>query len=160
MKASEVPEKIYLQENTTTDCYGEWWPEWFEARAKDSDIEYTRTDAFIEKALKWYCRDCECNDNCPANHKCAFRDFFEKYLRGNEKALPPKAEYALDSEGFTTKNYNYRYRHFIRRMNDTFIEKAAEWFRTHWRDYVGIDKDNVIHFGLWENDFKKYMKGE
>lgn len=48
----KVPEKIYLQENTTTDCYGEFWPEWFEARAKDSDIEYTRTDAFIEKAVK------------------------------------------------------------------------------------------------------------
>lgn len=46
----EAPEKIYLQENTTTDCYDEFWPEWFEARAKDSDIEYTRTDAFIEKA--------------------------------------------------------------------------------------------------------------
>jgi len=46
----EAPENIYLQENTTTDCYDEFWPEWFEARAKDSDIEYTRTDAFIEKA--------------------------------------------------------------------------------------------------------------
>ena len=46
----EAPEKIYLQENTTTDCYGEFWAEWFEARVKDTDIEYTRTDAFIEKA--------------------------------------------------------------------------------------------------------------
>ena len=52
MKANEAPEKIYLQENTTTDCYGEFWSEWFEARAKDSDIEYTRTDAFIEKACE------------------------------------------------------------------------------------------------------------
>lgn len=49
----EAPEKIYLQQNTTTDCYEEWWPEWFEARAKDTDIEYARTDAFIEKACKW-----------------------------------------------------------------------------------------------------------
>ena len=45
----EAPEKIYLQENTTTDCYDEFWPEWFEARAKDSDIEYVHKDAFIEK---------------------------------------------------------------------------------------------------------------
>ena len=45
----EAPEKIYLQQNTTTDCYEEWCPEWFEARAKDTDIEYIRTDAFIEK---------------------------------------------------------------------------------------------------------------
>lgn len=156
MNTNEAPEKLFIEiTHPISDKYTEI------IAFEDGDgIEYIRTDAFIEKALKWYCRDCECNDNCPANHKCAFRDFFEKYLRGNEKALPPKAEYALDPEGFTTKNYNYRYRHFIRRMNDTFIEKAAEWFRTHWRDYVGIDKDNVIHFGLWENDFKKYMKGE
>lgn len=53
MKENEAPEKIYLQKNTTTDCYDEWWPEWFEARAKDSDIEYTRTDAFIEKAARY-----------------------------------------------------------------------------------------------------------
>lgn len=49
----ETPKKIYLQQNTTTDCYEEWWPEWFEARAKDTDIEYTRTDAFIEEACKF-----------------------------------------------------------------------------------------------------------
>lgn len=48
----EAPKKIYLQENTTTDCYGEFWPEWFEARAKDSDIEYVCKDAFIEKACE------------------------------------------------------------------------------------------------------------
>ena len=53
MKASEVPEKIYLQQNTTTDLYEELWPEWFEARLTENDIEYTRTDAFIDKACKW-----------------------------------------------------------------------------------------------------------
>ena len=41
---------------------------------------------------------------------------------------------------------------------DTFIDKASEWLRTHWKEYVGIDKDNVIHFGLWENDFRNAMK--
>lgn len=50
---ANTPEKIYLQKNTTTDCYEEWRSEWFEARAKDTDIEYTRTDAFIEKALEY-----------------------------------------------------------------------------------------------------------
>lgn len=45
----KAPEKIYLQQNTTTDCYEEWWPEWFEARAKDTDIEYTRTNAMLDK---------------------------------------------------------------------------------------------------------------
>lgn len=46
----ENPEKIYLQHNTTTDLYGELWPEWFEERAKDDDVEYIRTDVFIDKA--------------------------------------------------------------------------------------------------------------
>lgn len=49
----EAPEKIYLQQNTTTDCYEEWWPEWFEARAKDTDIEYIRADALIDKACEF-----------------------------------------------------------------------------------------------------------
>lgn len=53
MKASKAPKKIYLQENTTTDCYGEFWPEWFEARAKDSDIEYVRKDVFKERVCDW-----------------------------------------------------------------------------------------------------------
>ena len=48
-----TPEKIYLQQNTTTDCYEEWWPEWFEARTKDTDIEYIRKDVFIKKANMW-----------------------------------------------------------------------------------------------------------
>lgn len=73
----KAPEKIYLQENTTTDCYDEWWPEWFEARAKDTDIEYTRTDAFIEKA-------CE---------------FLYNYNKSKFKKLSPKA--TLDYNGYT-----------------------------------------------------------
>lgn len=47
----EAPEKIYLQENTV--AYDQFCPEWFEARAKDSDIEYIYKDAFIEKACEW-----------------------------------------------------------------------------------------------------------
>ena len=41
MKANEVPEKIYLQEPTKVRTEKKY----------DNDIEYTRTDAFIEKAL-------------------------------------------------------------------------------------------------------------
>ena len=49
MKAKNFPKKIYLQENTTTDCYDEIWPEWFEASSKDSDVEYIRKDALADK---------------------------------------------------------------------------------------------------------------
>lgn len=69
-----APEKIYLQENTTTDCYGEFWPEWFEARARDSDIEYTRTDAIIEKA---------CNFIREHHHEFYFWDTKEYKLKFN-----------------------------------------------------------------------------
>lgn len=54
MKANEAPEKIYLQDSMSTDIVGELWPEWFDAKVSDYSIEYTRTDAFIEKAKKWF----------------------------------------------------------------------------------------------------------
>lgn len=81
MKANEAPEKIYLQENTTTDCYGEFWPEWFEARAKDSDIEYTRTDAFIEKAVG-FLKEWDAYRVCLEWHKDWFIEQFKKYMEG------------------------------------------------------------------------------
>lgn len=40
----KLPKKIYLQRNTTTDLYEELWPEWFEARSTEDDIEYIRSD--------------------------------------------------------------------------------------------------------------------
>ena len=53
MKANEAPEKIYLQDSMSTDTIGDLWPEWFDAKVSDNSIEYTRTDAFIEKACEW-----------------------------------------------------------------------------------------------------------
>jgi hypothetical protein len=45
MKANEAPEKIYLTQlmlfATPT------------IRSSDNEVEYTRTDAFIEKAVEW-----------------------------------------------------------------------------------------------------------
>ena len=41
------------------------------------------------------------------------------------------------------------------------IDRAAEWFRTHWREYImGPDADGCVGFGHWENDFKKAMEEE
>lgn len=51
----KAPDKIYLQHNTTTDLYGEFWPEWFEdTHHPDSDICYIRKDALIEWAKEKY----------------------------------------------------------------------------------------------------------
>ena len=41
----KAPDKIYLQRNTTTDLYDDFWPEWFEdTHHPDSDICYIRKD--------------------------------------------------------------------------------------------------------------------
>ena len=55
MKANEAPEKIYI---TNFDIEAlpkdeQLSERWGEVRIQDSDIEYTRTDAFIEKACEW-----------------------------------------------------------------------------------------------------------
>ena len=52
MKANEAPEEIYLllddrNPNGLSIC-------WYEAPYNTGAIEYTRTDAFIEKAKSWF----------------------------------------------------------------------------------------------------------
>ena len=47
MKANGAPEKIYIFENPILDFTK------LSVRQSDTDIEYTRTDAFIEKACVW-----------------------------------------------------------------------------------------------------------
>ena len=48
MKAKEAPEKIYL------DSYGSGFSHGFHTnKLHDNDIEYTRTDDFIENAWDW-----------------------------------------------------------------------------------------------------------
>ena len=38
------------------------------------------------------------------------------------------------------------------------IDKACEWLKNNWRKHVWLDGDNIIHFGLWEKDFRKTME--
>ena len=125
----------------------------------DNDIEYIRKDAFIEMALKWYCLDCECNDNCK-DSKCFFHNEFKRYLEGNEHAIPPKFETAiLNPDGSTTENW--RYRHFIRKMQDTFIEKAAEWIKENLLKHTYVYEGEVdIGMAVFLEEFKQAMEGE
>ena len=46
MKKEKAPDKIFLQENTTTDLCGRYWPEWFEGRLKDTDVDYVHLSWF------------------------------------------------------------------------------------------------------------------
>lgn len=43
---------------------------------------------------------------------------------------------------------------------ETFIEKACEWFKNNWREYVYQDKDGIVGFMHWESDFRKAMEEE
>lgn len=46
----ELPKKIYLFENPVSGYADD---RWLTQRSCEDDIEYTRTDAFIEKACAW-----------------------------------------------------------------------------------------------------------
>lgn len=50
MKAN-APEKIYLVKDRDTNKPMDYW---YSATTDDSRIEYTRTDAFIEKAFSFF----------------------------------------------------------------------------------------------------------
>lgn len=38
------------------------------------------------------------------------------------------------------------------------IEKAYEWLKNNWREYVDQDGDGMILFGNWESDFRKALE--
>ena len=46
----EVPKKIYLVKDLYTNKPMDYW---YSSTTDDTKVEYTRTDAFIEKALKF-----------------------------------------------------------------------------------------------------------
>ena len=44
-------------------------------------------------------------------------------------------------------------------MTEDDINVVVSWFKNNWRNYIlGPDKDGVISFGHWENDFRKAME--
>jgi hypothetical protein len=68
MKANGIPEKLYLLSNGLISY----------CRNTDEDIEYTRTDAFIEKARKWFEQQPETYD---ANGvRCYGMEDFEDFI--------------------------------------------------------------------------------
>ena len=40
------------------------------------------------------------------------------------------------------------------------IDKACEWIRNNWRNYVYHDRDGEISLGHWESDLRKSMSKE
>lgn len=92
MKENEAPEKIYLERVLYTDIvYDNWKPQ----KTISDDIEYTRTDAFIEKAVRFIKDNIELDKyNSPDEESyrmgCAvdyfetnmFVEDFKKYMKG------------------------------------------------------------------------------
>lgn len=72
----EAPEKIYLNKHPFT---GELHDKWLQNKLDDSDIEYTRTDAIIERA-------CEFMETYPHMFMGVMRtemiEDFRNYLKG------------------------------------------------------------------------------
>ena len=145
----EAPEIIYVADTTFPDYVNFDGSPINTKRIDDHDIEYTRTDAFVEKALKWYCLDCECNDNCK-DTKCFFYREFERYLKSDSNALPPKFTGCILNEDGSTSD-NWRYRHFIVKMKEAFIEKAIKWMKSQGGVGDALSVEMI-------NDFKNAMK--
>ena len=77
MKANEAPEKIYLERIL---CTNEVYDTWKSQKTITDDIEYIRTDAFIEKACEWF-RKIDYDDNIPPFETT------EEFIEGFKKAM-------------------------------------------------------------------------
>lgn len=82
MKASEAPEKIYLEREKETDRIHHLWGRTPVVSSLYEHIEYTRTDAFIEKACEyWY----KYNQDVVKGRVSGFTvdvERFKKYMKG------------------------------------------------------------------------------
>ena len=82
MKAKEAPEKLYI----TYKGYGVFDEDSTVERTKDSQTEYIRTDAFIQKACDAYCQVCGHYAHDTPTHVCRqacdyYKDF-KKSMKG------------------------------------------------------------------------------
>lgn len=69
MKANEAPERLYYAP------YGDIREDY---PITDNDIEYIRTDAFIEKAKRWLM----CNNDLIDGDVADYVESFENYMKG------------------------------------------------------------------------------
>lgn len=77
MKANEAPEKLYIDFRDKAEST---WRCAFTEKAKANDIEYTRTNAFIEKADKFISSFFHQDDT---ELKNGILDEFHKYMKGD-----------------------------------------------------------------------------
>ena len=78
MKAN-APEKLYISDSELNDA--EHCIIWFKNQQNESDIEYTRTDAFIEKACEYLSYHLD-TSKIDVQYKFDFIEQFRKYMEG------------------------------------------------------------------------------
>ena len=76
MKANEAPEKIFLFENPINGTPDN---RWLSKRSDDEDIEYTRTDVFINKTTTWFANRYQANGSYLNADDI---EDFTKYIKG------------------------------------------------------------------------------
>lgn len=73
----EAPEKIYLQPLENNEIYNHWYT----LKLNNDFIEYTRTDAFIEKACEFMCNNIDKQLTIYHNNTWRKRDEFIEAFR-------------------------------------------------------------------------------
>lgn len=79
------------------------------------------------------------------------------------KTIAERAREYAENEDlvYGTDGYEYCLRDYIKGATEQKvidIDKACEWLRNNWREYVNQDRDGMILFGHWEYDFRKAME--
>ena len=80
--------------------------------------------------------------------------------RAKEFAPDPRdTDYILYSEaGYVVNRFRDAYIAGATEQKAIDIDKACEWLKNNWREYVNQDRDGMILFGHWEYDFRKAME--
>ena len=80
--------------------------------------------------------------------------------RAKEFAPDPRdPDYILYSEaGYVVNRYRDAYIAGATEQKAIDIDKACEWLKNNWREYVNQDRDGMILFGHWESNFRKAME--
>ena len=79
------------------------------------------------------------------------------------KTIAERAREYAENEDLVqgTDGYEYCLRDYIKGATEQKvidIDKACEWLKNNWREYVVQDRDGMILFGNWESDFRKAME--
>ena len=141
----KIPEKIYINDFGSELSY-----DWHTGHCCENDIEYIRTDAFIDKAAVWF------NNNFIVHDKYGvisdsfdtkeemFEDYPKPYLRPMSSMTEKEKEEmhnVLSPNGtaiYTNEGISMPMNHFGEFVPYTFMGQIIKWFNKHNLDYNGL----------------------